>query len=104
MIRMKQAQIRDDVFQIEGRARDRRDAERSLTTRQYARLVSEWIGNVGLDPSLFGTHSLRRTKATVIYRRTGNLRAAAHSLAEQLVKASESTARYLRIEETMLWQ
>jgi integrase len=46
-----------------------------LTTRQYARLVSEWIGSIGLDPSLFGTHSLRRTKATLIYRRTGNLRA-----------------------------
>src|SRR6266852_1092320 len=44
-------------------------------TRQYARLVSEWIGSVGLDPRLFGTHSLRRTKATLIYRRTGNLRA-----------------------------
>jgi hypothetical protein len=35
-----------------------------MTTRQYARLVSEWIGSVGLDPRLFGTHSLRRTKAT----------------------------------------
>src|SRR6185436_17187636 len=48
--------------------------DRSMTTRQYARLVSEWIGSVGLDPRLFGTHSLRRTKATLIYRRTGNLR------------------------------
>src|SRR5512147_1936473 len=46
-----------------------------MSTRQYARLVSEWIGSVGLDPRLFGTHSLRRTKATLIYRRTGNLRA-----------------------------
>src|SRR5262249_52916472 len=46
-----------------------------LTTRQYARLVGEWIANVGLDPLKFGTHSLRRTKATLIYRRTGNLRA-----------------------------
>jgi integrase len=53
----------------------RRGAERSMTTRQYARLVSQWIGGVGLDPRLFGTHSLRRTKATLIYRRTGNLRA-----------------------------
>jgi integrase len=49
--------------------------ERSMTTRQYAHLVSGWIGSVGLDPRLFGTHSLRRTKATLIYRRTGNLRA-----------------------------
>jgi integrase len=46
-----------------------------MTTRQYARLVSGWVGNIGLDPKLFGTHSLRRTKATLIYRRTGNLRA-----------------------------
>ena len=48
---------------------------RSLTTRQYARLLGEWIASIGLDPHLFGTHSLRRTKATLIYRRTGNLRA-----------------------------
>jgi integrase len=46
-----------------------------MTTRQYARLLSEWIASIGLDPKLFGTHSLRRTKATLIYRRTGNLRA-----------------------------
>ena len=46
-----------------------------MTTRQYARLVSEWVASIGLDPNLFGTHSLRRTKATLIYRRTGNLRA-----------------------------
>jgi integrase len=50
----------------------RRGPDRNMTTRQYARLVSEWIGSVGLDPRLFGTHSLRRTKATLIYRRTGN--------------------------------
>jgi len=50
-------------------------SNRSLTTRQYSRLVREWIASIGLDPRLFGTHSLRRTKATLIYRRTGNLRA-----------------------------
>jgi integrase len=48
----------------------RRGPNRNMTTRQYARLVSEWIGSVGLDPRLFVTHSLRRTKATLIYRRT----------------------------------
>jgi integrase len=53
----------------------RRGQERGMTTRQYARRVSEWIASIGLDPHLFGTHSLRRTKATLIYRRTGNLRA-----------------------------
>src|SRR5262245_28713716 len=52
--------------------------DRSLSTRQYARLVSKWVGGVGLDPSKFATHSLRRTKATLIYRRTGNLRAVQH--------------------------
>jgi integrase len=52
----------------------RRGRERSLTTRQYARLVSTWVAMVGLDAGLFGTHSLRRTKATLIYRKTGNQR------------------------------
>jgi integrase len=67
----------------------------SVTTRQYARLVSQWIGGVGLDPRLFGTHSLRRTKATLIYRRTGNLRAVQLLLGHTKI---ESTVRYLGIE------
>ena len=49
-----------------------RSPEQAMTTRQYARLVSDWITAIG---HLFGTHSLRRTKPTLIYRRTGNLRA-----------------------------
>jgi len=53
----------------------RGDHNRCMTTRQYARLVSSWVATIGLDPHFFGTHSLRRTKATLIYRRTGNLRA-----------------------------
>jgi integrase len=53
----------------------RRRPGEAMTTRQYARLVAEWIAGIGLDPHVFGTHSLRRTKATLIYRRTGNLRA-----------------------------
>jgi integrase len=57
----------------------RRGQDRGMTTRQYARRVSEWIASIGLDPHLFGTHSLRRTKATLIYRRTGNLRAVARA-------------------------
>jgi integrase len=72
----------------------RRGPDRSMTTRQYARLVSEWIGSAGLDPRLFGTHSLRRTKATLIYRRTGNLRASS-LLGHTKI---ESTVRYLGIE------
>jgi integrase len=51
----------------------RRGRDRPITTRQYARLVCQWIASIGLDSSFFGTHSLRRTKATLIYRRTGNL-------------------------------
>jgi integrase len=68
---------------------------RSMSTRQYARLVSEWIGSIGLDPRLFGTHSLRRTKASLIYRRTGNLRAVQLLLGHTKI---ESTVRYLGIE------
>ena len=66
-----------------------------MTTRQYARLVAEWVGSIGLDPGLFGTHSIRRTKATWIYRRTGNLRAVQLLLGHTKI---ESTVRYLGIE------
>ncbi len=69
----------------------RRGVERGMTTRQYARLVS----SVGLDPSFFGTHLLRRTKASLIYRRTGNLRAVQLLLGHKKI---ESTVRYLGIE------
>jgi integrase len=72
-----------------------RSSKRSITTRQYARLVSEWVASIGLDPHNFGTHSLRRTKATLIYRRTGNLRAVQLLLGHRKI---ESTARYLGIE------
>ncbi|MGY3611057.1 MULTISPECIES: tyrosine-type recombinase/integrase [unclassified Bradyrhizobium] len=73
----------------------RRGSNCSPTTRQYARLLAEWIASVGLDPHLFGTHSLRRTKATLIYRRTGNLRAVQLLLGHTKI---ESTVRYLGIE------
>jgi integrase len=73
----------------------RRGAERGMSTRQYARLVSNWVAGIGLDPALFGTHSLRRTKATLIYRRTGNLRAVQLLLGHRKI---ESTVRYLGIE------
>ena len=66
-----------------------------MTTRQYARLLSGWIASIGLDRTLFGTHSLRRTKATLIYRRTGNLRAVQLLLGHTKI---ESTVRYLGIE------
>jgi integrase len=73
----------------------RRGPGQCMTTRQYARLISEWITSIGLDPKLFGTHSLRRTKATLIYRRTGNLRAIQLLLGHTKI---ESTVRYLGIE------
>jgi integrase len=73
----------------------RRFPDRNITTRQYARLVSRWIASIGLDPSFYGTHSLRRTKATLIYRRTGNLRAVQLLLGHRKI---ESTVRYLGIE------
>jgi integrase len=73
----------------------RRGPARSLSTRQYARLVSTWIASIGLDRHLFGTHSLRRTKASLIYRRTGNLRAVQILLGHTKI---ESTVRYLGIE------
>ncbi|MET4485248.1 tyrosine-type recombinase/integrase [Bradyrhizobium sp. LA7.1] len=73
----------------------RRGPDRSLTTRQYAGLLSDWLAGIGLDPHLFGTHSLRRTKATLIYRRTGNLRAVQLLLGHTKI---ESTVRYLGIE------
>lgn len=73
----------------------RRGPGQCMTTRQHARLVTEWIGRIGLDPSLFGTRSLRRTKATLIYRRTGNLRAVQLLLGHTKI---ESTVRYLGVE------
>jgi integrase len=73
----------------------RRADGQCMTTRQYARLISEWVASIGLDPKLFGTHSLRRTKATLIYRRTGNLRAVQLLLGHTKI---ESTVRYLGIE------
>jgi integrase len=88
---LKVANKRPGEFLFTGR----RGPDRNMTTRQYARLVSEWIGSVGLDPRLFGTHSLRRTKATLIYRRTGNLRAVQLLLGHTKI---ESTVRYLGIE------
>lgn len=57
--------------------------------------MDEWTGSIGLDPALYGTHSLRRTKVALIYRRTGNLRAVQLLLGHTKL---ESTVRYLGIE------
>jgi integrase len=66
-----------------------------LSTRQYARIVDSWVKQLGLDPACYGTHTLRRTKATLIYRRTKNLRAVQLLLGHSKL---ESTVRYLGIE------
>jgi site-specific recombinase XerD len=66
-----------------------------LSTRQYARSVDRWVREIGLDPAAYGTHSLRRTKASLIYRRTKNLRAVQLLLGHTKL---ESTVRYLGIE------
>ena len=69
--------------------------DRHLTTRQYARLVAGWVSLIGADPSDYGTHSLRRTNATLIYRQTKNLRAVQLLLGHTKL---ESTVRYLGVE------
>ena len=66
-----------------------------ISTRQYARLVRDWVKATGLEPSGYGTHSLRRTKAAEIYRMTGNLRAVQLLLGHTKV---DSTVRYLGVE------
>jgi integrase len=88
---LKAANMKSGQFLFNGRRGD----GQGMTTRQYARLVSDWIASIGLDPKLFGTHSLRRTEATLIYRRTGNLRAVQLLLGHTKI---ESTVRYLGIE------
>ena len=66
-----------------------------LGTRQYARILEGWVSEIGLEPAAYGTHSMRRTKATLIYRKTKNLRAVQLLLGHTKL---ESTVRYLGIE------
>ena len=66
-----------------------------LSTRQYARLVDEWVTAIGLDVREYGTHSLRRTKASMIYKATGNLRAVQILLGHSKI---ENTIRYLGVD------
>ena len=66
-----------------------------LSTRQYARLVDEWVTGVGLRREEYGTHSLRRTKASIIYKATGNLRAVQILLGHSKI---ENTVRYLGVD------
>ncbi|MGL4237652.1 tyrosine-type recombinase/integrase [Tabrizicola sp.] len=66
-----------------------------LSTRQYARILRGWVTSIGLEPSAYGTHSMRRTKAAQIYKKTGNLRAVQLLLGHTKM---DSTVRYLGIE------
>jgi len=72
-----------------------RKTSQHLSTRQYARIVQRWVGSIGLDTSAYGTHSMRRTKAAQIYKKTGNLRAVQILLGHTKL---ESTVRYLGVE------
>ncbi|KNY24317.1 tyrosine-type recombinase/integrase [Methylobacterium sp. ARG-1] len=73
----------------------RLDGVTHIRTRQYARLVDEWVSGIGLRKEDYGTHSLRRTKASLIYKRTGNLRAVQILLCHTKI---ESTVRYLGVD------
>jgi integrase len=68
---------------------------RHLSTRQYARLVGRWVSMIELEPLAYGTHSLRRTKVALVYKRTGNMRACQLLLGHGKL---ESTVRYLGVE------
>ncbi len=71
------------------------DHDDHLSTRQYARLLDEWVTGIGLRQEDYGTHSLRRTKASIIYKQTGNLRAVQILLGHTKI---ESTVRYLGVD------
>ena len=73
----------------------RTDHTNHIGTRQYARLVNEWMTAIGLRREDYGTHSLRRTKASIIYKVTGNLRAVQLLLGHIKI---ESTVRYLAVD------
>ena len=85
------AQLRAEDFLFPSRV----NASPHLGTRQYARIVDGWVAEIGLDPAAYGTHSMRRTKASLVYRRTKNLRAVQLLLGHTKL---ESTVRYLGIE------
>ncbi len=86
-----EAHLKPDQFLFPSRVSD----SPHLSTRQYSRIVGSWVGSIGLDPAAYGTHSMRRTKPTLIYRRTRNLRAVQLLLGHSKL---ESTVRYLGIE------
>jgi integrase len=84
-----QSSVNDFIFP------SRIDYTGHLSTRQYARLLDEWVSTVGLDKRQYGTHSMRRTKASLIYKATGNLRAIQILLGHTNI---EHTVRYLGVD------
>ena len=88
---IRKASLRPDDYLLPSRVH----CSPHLGTRQYARILDGWVSSVGLDPAGYGTHSMRRTKASLIYRRTKNLRAVQLLLGHSKL---ESTVRYLGIE------
>lgn len=91
LVWIRAKQLRADDFIFSSRLR----TSAHLSTRQYARIVDGWVTAIGLDPTAYGTHTMRRTKASLIYRRTKNLRAVQLLLGHTKL---ESTVRYLGIE------
>ncbi len=73
----------------------RRHDRDCISTRHYARLLKRWLRDVGIEPSAYGTHSLRRTKVALIYRQTGNIRAIQILLGHSKL---DSTVRYLGVD------
>ena len=88
---IKASELKSDAFLFPSRIHE----SPHLSTRQYARIVNDWVVEIGLDPTSYGTHTMRRTKPTLIYRRTKNLRAVQLLLGHTKL---ESTVRYLGIE------
>ena len=88
---IQQAGLKSDDFLFPSRMHE----SPHLGTRQYARILDGWVHELGLDPADYGTHSMRRTKATLIYRKTKNLRTVQLLLGHFKL---ESTVRYLGIE------
>ena len=88
---IKMAALGNDDFLFPSRVHD----SPHLGTRQYARILDSWIEEIGLDPTAYGTHTMRRTKASLTYRRTKNIRAVQLLLGHTKL---ESTVRYLGIE------
>lgn len=88
---IKQANLKGDDYLFPSRIHD----SPHITTRQYARIVEKWVASIGLNPADYGTHSFRRTKASLIYRQTKNLRAVQLLLGHTKL---ESTVHYLGVE------